>query len=433
MGQSILGNSGRLTLFAPFERLTQNRNHAVPQPTNHRPSWNRFGSRHSYYTHAMTSEFSIHIQPHSRYSVLDASGQLPFSVVFGICRLSKSDTDPRPLLIETAGSIFDVPYALAHGLLTLHEEHPGETTRWTEVDLSNIGEIDKSTSECISVPSPISRTKNWKDDMTVYLGHIDLKGALASILRVGNRYRIRLASKDLGVSKWMYGDQDQFAAAHGETAKLVNSYSHGNATFKVMDSLLFPPKVELRLRLVESTSLEVTVENTTEETITVQPRGHQNFLVPWGPMQPEPDVLDDRPRIIDSTPQNYAPISSLVVLDAVTGEVVRGHEDPSKCHLRDPKADTRPRVDELIKLEPHKSITVVHQIDWKMKGLQDGKYKIRMHPKGCRWWRGKVENEEGEDGKVPARLWKGVVVPLMLRSQDELEVTIKDGKVDGAL
>ncbi|EUC51387.1 hypothetical protein COCMIDRAFT_79282, partial [Bipolaris oryzae ATCC 44560] len=384
-------------------------------------------------THTMTSELSIHVQPHSRYSVFDASGQLPFSVVFGICRLSKSDTDPRPLLIETAGSVFDVPYALAHGLLTLHEEHPGEATKWVEVDLSKMGEVDKSTSECISIPSPLNRTKNWKDDITVYLGHIDLKGALASILKVGKRYRIRLASKDLGVSKWTYGNQDHFETAHSETANLVNSYSHGNATFKVMDNLLFPPKVEVKLRLVESTSLEVTVENTAEETITVQPRGHQNFLVPWGPMQPEPDVLDDRPRIIDSTPQNYAPVSSLMVLDAAAREVVRGHEDPSKCHLRDPKADTRPRVDELMILGPHKPVTVVHQIDWKVKGLQDGNYTIRMHPKGCRWWRGKVEDEEGEDGKVPARLWKGVTVPLMLESQDELEVTIKDGKVDGSL
>ncbi|XP_014551419.1 hypothetical protein COCVIDRAFT_112958, partial [Bipolaris victoriae FI3] len=384
-------------------------------------------------THIMTSEFSIHVQPHSRYNVFDASGQLPFSVVFGICRLSKSDTDPRPLLIETAGSVFDVPYALIHGLLTLQEEHPGEATKWVDVDLSKIGEVDKNTPECISVPSPVSRTKNWKDDMTVYLDHIDVKGALVSMLKVGNRYRIKLASKDLGVSKWTYGNQDQFAAAHGETARLVNSYSHGNATFKVTDKLLFPPKVEVRLRLVESTLLEVTVENTTEEIITVQPRGHQNFLVPWGPMQPEPDMLDDRPRIIDSTPQNYAPISSLVVLDAATGEVVRGHEDLSKCHLSDPKADTRPKVDELIALEPHKLVTVVHQIDWKVQGLQDGKYKIRMHPKGCRWWRGKVENEEGEDEKVPARLWKGVTVPLMLESQDELEVTIKDGKVDSAM
>ncbi|XP_014551418.1 hypothetical protein COCVIDRAFT_112997 [Bipolaris victoriae FI3] len=33
MGQSILENSGRLILFAPFERLTQNRTHTVPQPT----------------------------------------------------------------------------------------------------------------------------------------------------------------------------------------------------------------------------------------------------------------------------------------------------------------------------------------------------------------------------------------------------------------
>jgi hypothetical protein len=69
-------------------------------------------------------EFRIHVQLNSRYNVFDALGKLPFSIVFGLCRLQRSDTDSRPILIETAGSVFDVPYALAHDLLTLYEEHP---------------------------------------------------------------------------------------------------------------------------------------------------------------------------------------------------------------------------------------------------------------------------------------------------------------------
>ncbi|USP75297.1 hypothetical protein yc1106_02571 [Curvularia clavata] len=381
----------------------------------------------------MASKFYLHVQLHSRYNVLDASGRLPFSVVFGLCRLAKSDTDPRPILIETAGSVFDVPYALAHGLLTLYEERLEDATKWTEIDLSRMGEVEKSISNCISVPSPVGRTRNWKGDLTVYLGYIDLKGMLASVLKAGKRYRIRLASKDLCVKKWAYGDREQFTADRGEAAKPVNSYSHGHATFKVLESLSFPPRADTKLRLVQGTSLEVTVENTGEETITVQPRGHQGFLTPWGPMEPEPDMLDDRPRIIDSLLQNQAPISSLVVLDAATRKVVRGHEDPSKCHLRDSKADLRPKVDELIVLEPHTPITIVHQMDWKIRGLPDGVYKIRMHPKGCRWWFGKLVNKEGEDGRVPARLWKSDTVPFMLESQDELEVNIQNGKINGTL
>ena len=72
----------------------------------------------------MMNELHIHTQTHSRYQVFDASGQLPFNIVFGLCRRSPGDTDLRPLLIEIAGSVLDVPFALAHGLLTLHEQDP---------------------------------------------------------------------------------------------------------------------------------------------------------------------------------------------------------------------------------------------------------------------------------------------------------------------
>lgn len=378
-------------------------------------------------------EFRIHVQPQSRYNVFDASGQLPFSVVFGICRLSKSDTDSRSILIDTAGTVFDVPHALAHGLLTLYEENPGGAATWTEVNVNEIGNVDMGDSECISVPSPINRAKNWKDDLTVYMCRITLEGVLASILKVGKKYRIRIAGKDLGVSKWAYSDQARFPENYSEPAKLVNSYSHGQATFKVVNNLLFPPKPETRMRLVEGTTLEVTVENTAAETITVQPRGHQNFIVPWGPMQPEPGWLDDSPRIIEPSVQDHPPISSLVVLDAATGEVVRGQEDTSICHLRSSTTDLRPKLDDLITLKPRTSAKNVIQIDQKVQGLPDGKYRIQMSPKGCRWWHGKLEREEGEDGKVPSRLWKRVTLPLMLESQDEVEVIIKDGNVEAAL
>ncbi len=60
-------------------------------------------------------------------------------------------------------------------------------------------------------------------------------------------------------------------------------------------------------------------------------------------------------------------------------------------------------------------------------GLPDGQYKIRMQAKGCRWWPGK---EGGEDGRVPAHLCGAIIPPLMLESQDEVELRIRNGKVD---
>lgn len=380
------------------------------------------------------TEVPIHVELNSRYNAFDTSGKLPFSVVFGLCRLQKSDTDSRPILVETAGSVFDVPYALTHGLLLLYEERPGESTKWVEVDTSSMGEVDKSNSGCISVPSPIHRKKNWRDDLTVYLCAIDPQGVLALALKPRKRYRIKLASRDLGVKKWVYSDRERFSDSDGdgEEAKLVNSYSHGHAAFKVVDDLTFPPQLEIRMRLLKSTSLEVTVVNAGSETVTVQPRGHQNFLVPWGPSAPEPDTLDDRPRIIDQSKQRHSPVSSLFVVNAATDEIVRGHHDTSICHLRDSKADLRPTIDELSILKPETPVVNVVDISSKIKGLEDGRYKIRMHPKGCRWWRDVLRKEEGEGEKVPVRLWKSWTVPIMLDSEDELEITIKDGKVDGS-
>ena len=162
------------------------------------------------------TEVPIHVELNSRYNAFDTSGKLPFSVVFGLCRLQKSDTDSRPILVETAGSVFDVPYALTHGLLLLYEERPGESTKWVEVDTSSMGEVDKSNSGCISVPSPIHRKKNWRDDLTVYLCAIDPQGVLALALKPRKRYRIKLASRDLGVKKWVYSDRERFSDSDGD-------------------------------------------------------------------------------------------------------------------------------------------------------------------------------------------------------------------------
>ena len=53
-----------------------------------------------------------------------------------------------------------------------------------------------------------------------------------------------------------------------------------------------------------------------------------------------------------------------------------------------------------------------------------------MQPRGCRWWHGEIRKEEGEDGKVLAHLCRIITSPLMLGSQDEVELRIRDGKLD---
>ena len=400
------------------------------------------------------NELRIHTQIHSRYQVYDASGQLPFSIVFGLCRRSPADTDPRPLLLEVAGSVLDVPYALAHGLLTLHEQDPQDTKQWVEVDLGRLNNVATKEAEYLSLPSPVNRTEHWRDVFTVYQCHVDVDGDLASILEPGKKYIIRLASGDLGVKRWAYSDRKQFVdddgkPSHGsEAVKLVNSKpTAGNATFKAVKNLPWPPRMETRIRLCASSTssdsanaqvssstatLEVSVTNTGSDPITVQTRGHQHFLVPWGPFQPEPDADDHRMRIIDVT-SHKPPTSSLQVVDAATGEVVRGNERRGTGPLKDSNADQRPKVADVVILKPGAPVVRKIDIGALVDGLVDGQYKIRMQSRGCRWWHGEIGKEESEDGRVPAHLCRIVTSPLMLESQDEVELRIRDGKVDQSI
>ena len=76
-------------------------------------------------------------------------------------------------------------------------------------------------------------------------------------------------------------------------------------------------------------------------------------------------------------------------------------------------------------------VSVVRKIDVGplIKGLEDGKYRIRMRPTGCRWWLGELGKYEDEDWRMPVHLCEDVTVPLMLESQDEIRLCIRNEKV----
>ena len=397
------------------------------------------------------NELRIRTQLHSRYQVLDASGQLPFSIVFGLCRRSTADVDPRSLMLDIAGSVLDVRYALAHGLLTLQQQDSEATNRWVEVDLRRVTKIVAKEGEYLLLPSPVNKIEHWRDAFTVYHCPLDVNGSLASILEPGMKYRIRLASQDLGVKRCSYYNQDQSVGSVQTSildpeVKLVSSKpTAGNATFTVVKSLSWPPKLETRIHLCasfstpnaeltktessRSTALEVSVVNLGSDPVTVQTRGPQHFLKPWGLFQPEPDVEDDRMRIIDARPHK-SPTSSLQVVDSATMKVVLGNEQRGTGPLMDFHANRRPKVEDLVTLMP--GVPVIRKIDVEslVDGLGDGYYKIRMKPRGCRWWHGDVEKEEDDGGRMPEHLSGTMIPPLMLESQDEVDFRIRDGKID---
>ena len=406
----------------------------------------------------MTEEIRIFTQINNQYQVFDTSGFLPFSIVFGLCRQHRDDTDSRPLLLETAGSVLDVPYALAHGLLTLHEQNPEGSDewcdeQWIEVDLGRLEKVAPKGSGRLSLSSPVNRTENWRDAFTVYRYPIDVHGELASMLKLGKKYRMRLASADLGIKRWAYSDATQsvdndeaIPSRDLEAAKLVISRrTAGHATFTVVEGLPRPPKMEISMRLDASQpssapstlpntdlsngpTLLISVLNTSSDTVMVQTRGIQRFLIPWDHFQPEYDA-DDRMRIIDAAPHK-PPTSSLQVVDATTGKVVRGNRLRSSQPMIGFNRDVQPKVEDLLTLRPGAPVARKIDIGALGNGLLDGRYRVQMQTKGCRWWWQRViEEDEIDDGRISKHLYGTLIPPLILESRDELELSTRDGKV----
>ncbi|KAI1120286.1 hypothetical protein F5Y10DRAFT_290036 [Nemania abortiva] len=386
-------------------------------------------------------ELRIHTAIHSRYQVLDASGKLPFSVVFGLCRRSPADTDARPVVLHTSSSILDISYAISEGLLTLYEQHEGDNQN-TQINLPRHSETsDSETGEYLTLSSPVGRTGPWQEAITVYQYCINPKSKLASVLQPGSEYTIRLASGDLGVKWWAYGDVRDLLDKQGapakssETAKLVNSKrTAGKASFAVVPELSWPPKVETHMQLCQNEQsgddesaavLEISFLNRGTTPIIVQTRGTQSFIIPWGPFQPKEADLD-QPRAIDSSYRE----TGLRVLDAATSEVVVEPKKKGPCGpLTVSTADLRPKLKTLATVMPGQPIIRRVDISGLIMRLLDGKYHVRMVPQGMWWCLGSSDEitDEGDD-RIPLRLYRTRIPPLMLETDDLVKLEIKNGR-----
>jgi hypothetical protein len=223
----------------------------------------------------------VQTQLKSRYPVFDASGHLPFDLVFGLRR--KTDSDPRDIAFRTSHSILDVPYALAKGLLKIHElrrppsgaNHPEEHV---EVDLSALRDAiddddgEPAAAEFLTLPSKSNRTaKRGQLRVTEYRYRIEAGSPLAACLEDGKRYSIRLAERDLGVHSWIDTNNHtppsdtatttttaQTSPAEStddnitETCNLRGGPYGGFAVFRVIKDLTWPPTLETRMHLLPS-------------------------------------------------------------------------------------------------------------------------------------------------------------------------------------
>ncbi|KAI9790879.1 MAG: hypothetical protein M1816_004640 [Peltula sp. TS41687] len=269
--------------------------------------------------------------PHADPQPVPPSSTRPASCHSASSSASAAAQPPTPIL-DVAGSVPDVPYALAHGLLTFHCQDSASDQQWVEVDVRRR-------------PNPVVAAKRGSSGVAflAITGQPDVDGLVSSsILEPGRKYRVRLASEDLGVKRKKHfivdkddakkpsyvSVSDSAQAAAAAVVKFVNSKpSAGNATFTVVKRLSWPPRVETRMRLyicTTTSTLEVSVLNAAgSDPISVQTRGRQRFLIPWGPFQPEAAYDDRGVRIIHATaaphkaapPQPQPPTSSLQMID----------------------------------------------------------------------------------------------------------------------
>jgi hypothetical protein len=391
----------------------------------------------------------------SRYKVFDASGGLPFDNVFGLRR--RSDSDPRDLHFQTTNSFLDVPYALANGLLSLHELRTSATgsKERVEVNLTCLREAiedDQPALEYIILPSKSNRTEpRGQMGVTEYHYRVDPGSPLALLFESGKKYSIGMANRNLGVHRWIGSDHMPSSSTNplpiltGERTiehRNLVSYSHsGSAVFTVTESLIWPPTVETRMRLLgpqqSATSsgddlklpvLQVTVTNTGSDIMSIQTKGQQRFLGPWGPFQPESDdgLNTGRiPCILDPS-STTAPLQ---VIDATTRSIVRDSRKPGVCGLTSGRPDPRPHVDQLVVLRPGVAVNRDIQLDKLLRGLADAKYLIRLTPKGCWWHFGDVKSDPDHDGKVSMRCITAKQTPVVLESDDAVKFELIGGRV----
>jgi hypothetical protein len=421
----------------------------------------------------------VQTQLKSRYPVFDASGHLPCDIVFGLRR--KSDSDPRDISFQKPHSILDVSYALAKGLLEIHELRrpppPGANRpeEHVEVDLSALRDAiddddgEPAATEFLTLPSRSNRTaKRGQLGVTEYRYRIEAGSALAACLEVGRKYSIGIAERDLGVHSWIDSSNHtppsdtatatttaQTSPAEStddnnitETCNLRSNSHGGFAVFTVVKNLTWPPTLETRMHLLflpdpsnpnperpssDQATLQITVTNPhpTTTTISLQTRGHQRFLGPWGPFQPESDdglYPGRRPTILASPPEATA---NFQITNLATGAVVRDYPKPGACAgaRTGKRPDLRPRVEDFVVLEPG----VVHSreigLGGLVRGLGDGRYVVRLKPKGCWWCFGEVGVSD-PDGKVPRRVYGAKYqTPVVLRSDDEVEFVLRNGMI----
>jgi hypothetical protein len=391
-------------------------------------------------------ELKIHVLMQARDRVFDASGKLPFTIDFGLCRRTPDDTDPRSLLIDIAGSALDVPYALANKLLV------SQGIKTPQLDKKQLKRMDPNTSmsegeRYITLPSPVGRTKHYKDSFIMLEYRVDKDSEVASLFRTSKEFRIALASRDLGIKWYTYIDDPSLAGTQtllskpSETAKIINRQpSAGHLASKVVESLPWPPEVSTHLSFVAATDttpsyIQISITNMSSRPVSLEPYARQQLYL--GHRDIIGDRTTTRPRFHRALEAD-APLSSwsFLITDTVTKEEIAdtlprpGCEGATRGNL-----DPRPRGKGLFVLEPGEAVLRHFDLSAVLRKCEDGVYDIRLREKAQWWCVGSAEEichgEDEDEGRVRKDFFSRDIPPLVLWSEDVVEVRKVDGEMIG--
>jgi hypothetical protein len=394
-------------------------------------------------------ELKIHVLMQARDRIFDASGNLPFTIDFGLCRRTPDDTDPRSLLIDIAGSALDVPYALANKLLVSQgiRTPPLDKKRLKHLKLNAPVEEGK---RYITLPSPVGRTKHYKDSFTMLEYRVDKDSEVASLFRCGKEFRIALASSDLGIKWYTYIDdpslpidQDILSRPSG-TAKIVNlKPSAGHLAFKVVDSLPWPPEVSTRLKFIAASDttpdslLQISITNMSSRPLSLEPHARPQLYL--GHRDIIGDRTTTRPRFHRALEADL-PLSlfSFSITDTVSKEEVADFLPRPGCEgVTRGNLDPRPRGKGLFILKPGEAVLRHFDPSALLRKCGDGVYSIRLREKAQWWCVGSAEeichkeDGDGDEGRVRKDFFSRDIPPLVLRSEDTIEVRKVDGEIVG--
>ncbi|KAH7324177.1 hypothetical protein B0I35DRAFT_423667 [Stachybotrys elegans] len=271
--------------------------------------------------------------------------------------------------------------------------------------------------------------------MTIYRYCVEPGSELAALFEHGKMYTIRGKPGNNVVASGWYGDQSASTNLGPDSPEarihltMLRNHVSGRATFRVVSSVPWPPRLHVRLRKQdndkdkESPILEVSTVNTGSEPISVKTRGEQYMLQPQGPLEPEAGwpLMDRRTRIIDA---QASPLVSFEVIDIATNTIVRHAVRPGICALTDgTPRDRRPKLEHLVTLKPGEPVVRQVDVTQVLSRLPDGTYGLRLERRGMWWCVGSREDFEatGED-RVPQNLFETLIMPAMLECDDVVTV-----------